>query len=155
MYIIGLTPGVPAKRWTPRKGKAEAANIGAPHRTPTTRRAHGQNGIIKKKERGTPRAPREREPKHAESEREQERKPTRPDVFYSEVMVLNVVPEAIVYGQIALSKLRRGPHGIPAQLRVELFKKDPVVALVMPKSTVKIKKKMSHGSKVDAQAREK
>jgi hypothetical protein len=38
---------------------------------------------------------------------------------------------------------------------VELFKKDPVVALVMPKSTVKIKKKMSHGSKVDAKAREK
>jgi hypothetical protein len=70
-------------------------------------------------------------------------------------MVLNVVPEAIVYGQIALSKLRRGPQGIPAQLRVEFFKKDPVVALVMPKSTVKIKKKMSHGSKVDAKAREK
>ena len=38
---------------------------------------------------------------------------------------------------------------------MELFKKDPVVALVMPKSAVKIKKKMSHGSKVDAKAREK
>jgi hypothetical protein len=70
-------------------------------------------------------------------------------------MVLNVVPKAVVYGQIALSKLRRGPQGIPSQLRVELFKKNPVVILVMPKSTVKIKKKMSHGSKVDAQAREK
>jgi hypothetical protein len=68
-------------------------------------------------------------------------------------MVLNVVPKAVVYGQIALSKLRRSPQGIPAQLRVELFKEDPVVALVMPKSAVKIKKKMSHGSKVDAQAR--
>jgi hypothetical protein len=70
-------------------------------------------------------------------------------------MVLNVVPKAIVYGQIALSELRRSPQGIPSQLRVELFKKNPVIALVMPKSAVKIKKKMSHGSKVDAKAREK
>jgi hypothetical protein len=36
---------------------------------------------------------------------------------------------------------------------VELFKKHLVVALMMPKSAIKIKKKMGHGAKVDAQAR--
>jgi hypothetical protein len=36
---------------------------------------------------------------------------------------------------------------------VEFFKKDPVVALMVPKSAIKIKKKMGHGAKVDAGAR--